>query len=245
MIHDSKRRRLDEILFAHKLAKDKHDAFVLVTEGRVLVDGQKAVTPAQLVPESATIELRGEAPYVGRGAYKLEAALAAFKIPIAGKVCVDIGAATGGFTQVLLNRGAARVYAIDTARGKLALKLRSDPRVVVMEGTDVRDLASLPELADVGVIDVSLIPLREILPAVRRLLRPGGEAVALFKPQYETRDPRVLHRGVIREEAPREALRDDFIQGLEANRWEIKNQVESPVIGGKGNKEYLFHLLSS
>lgn len=237
-----KKRRLDEILLKSGKAKDKQEAFVIVTEGRVTIDGQKAVTPAQMVAEGAAVAVRERAPYVGRGAYKLAAALDAFPVEIAGKICADIGAATGGFTQVLLERGAAKVYAIDTARGKIALKLREDPRVEVMEGTDARDLASLPEPVDLAVIDVSLISLRDILSAARRLLAPRGAVVALFKPQYETRDPALLRHGIIRDAKSREDLFTDFRGWLIAHGWGIMDWMESPIRGAKGNAEYLFLL---
>lgn len=214
----------------------------MVTEGRVFVDGQKAVSPGRIVGDHAKIEVRSAQRFVGRGAYKLEEALDAFKIDAAGKVCADIGASTGGFTEALLERGAKKVYAIDTARGKLALKLRTDQRVAVMERTDVRDLASLPEPMDIAVIDVSLIPLREILPSVRRLLRPQAQVVALFKPQYETHDPRMLRRGIIREDSDRDALLKNFMGWLETNGWRILNQIKSPILGSKGNVEYLLYL---
>ena len=225
------------------MAEDQNKAFIVVTEGRVLINGQKAISPAQLIDPAAKIEVRRGPQYVGRGAYKLEAALDAFEIDPTGKICADIGASTGGFTEVLLRCGAKKVYAIDTARGKLALKLREDPRVVVLEGTDVRGLALLPELIDLGVIDVSLISLREILSAARRLLKPDGVIAALFKPQYETRDPRILHHGVIRDAARREGLLKEFADWAAVNGWEIRNQIESPIRGSKGNAEYLFQLI--
>lgn len=237
-----KKRRLDTILIERGVAKDKQDAFVIVTEGRVTIDGQKAVTPAHLVAEGAVIAVREELPYVGRGAYKLAAALDAFPVEIAAKICADIGAATGGFTQILIERGAAKVYAIDTARGKLAFKIRQDPRVIVMEQTDVRDLASLPEPIDLAVIDISLISLRDILPAVRRFLKPEGPVVALFKPQYETRDPAMLRHGIVRDDETREALRDDFIAWAGKNKWRIAGAITSPIRGGKGNMEHLLYL---
>ena len=237
-----KKKRLDEILLESGKAKSKKEAFVIVTEGRVTIDGQKAVTPAQIVADSTTVAVREALPYVGRGAYKLFAALDTFQIAVAGKICADIGAATGGFTQVLLERGAAKVYAIDTARGKLAFKIRQDPHVVVMEQTDVRHMNLLPEPADIAVIDISLISLRDILPAMRRLLAPHGIVVALFKPQYETRDPRVLHHGVIRDSKAREKLVADFAEWAAQNGWEIKGKIESPIRGGKGNTEYLLYL---
>ena len=158
--------RLDDFLVSRGFVKDKRVAFIAVTEGNIFVNGQKAVSPAQPVFSDAVIEVRSSSEYVGRGAYKLKAALDAFAIEVKGKVCVDIGAATGGFTEVLLQYGAKKVYAIDTARGKLALKIRTNPQVVVMEGVDVRDCAALPEKADIVAIDVSLVSLRGILSAV-------------------------------------------------------------------------------
>lgn len=271
-----RKKRLDEILLEQEAVKAKKEAFIIVTEGRVFIDGQKAISPAQLVGEGAKIEVKNADAYVGRGAYKLEAALEKFAIDPAGKICVDIGAATGGFTEVLLRRGAAKVYAIDTARGKLALKIRQDSRAVVMEQTDARDLKSLPEHADpvrskspeatadapmarltsngadIAVIDVSLISLRDILGSarphttggvgVKRLLNPDGIVIALFKPQYETRDQAILHHGVIRDPVNREKLLTDFMEWLGQNGWEIKNKMESPIRGDKGNAEYLFYL---
>lgn len=237
-----KTQRLDEYLIEHKFASGKDEAFVIVTEGRVFVEGQKAISPSQRVTLSSHIEVREPMPYVGRGAFKLEGALTAFGLDIKGLVCIDIGAATGGFTQVLLQRGAVKVYAIDTAKGKLAPKLREDPRVIVMEETDIRHLEKLPELADLATIDISLISLREILPHARRLLKPDGKIIALFKPQYETRDPRILIHGIIKDTIAREKLLHDFIAWLGAHNWTVVNHKESPLSGSKGNKEYLFKL---
>ncbi|MFY9462945.1 MAG: TlyA family RNA methyltransferase, partial [Candidatus Sungiibacteriota bacterium] len=221
-----KKRRLDEILQERGVIKNKQEAFVIVTEGRVFVNGQKAISPAQFVGVDAKVEVKNADGYVGRGAYKLEAALAEFGINAAGKICADIGAATGGFTEVLLRRGAEKVYAIDTARGKLALKIRQDSRVVVMEQTDVRHLNALPDPIDIAVIDVSLISLRDILGSVRRLLAPSGAVAALFKPQYETRDAKILHHGVIRDPLEREKLAADFQEWAAKNNWEIKGKIE-------------------
>ena len=237
-----KKERLDQLLIAKKLVDDAKEAFIVVTEGRVRVNGQKAISPAQLADLEAVITIREEEKYVGRGAYKIEAALQSFHINVEGAVCADIGAATGGFTQVLLAHGALRVYAIDTARGKLALKLRQDPRVVVMEETDVRKIEKLPELARYGTMDVSLISLRNILPYINRFLLPEGEVIALFKPQYETRDPRILKRGVIQDKEFREKLLYDFIEWAEKNGWKVKNRMESPIRGSEGNVEYLLLL---
>ncbi len=238
-----RRLRLDDTLIRQGIVGDKKEAFIIVTEGRVTIDGQKAVTPAQVVSPNAVVQVREALPYVGRGAYKLAAALDAFPVVVAGKICADVGAATGGFTQVLLERGAAKVYAIDTARGKLAFKIRQDARVVVMEETDVRDLASLPELVDLAVIDISLISLRDILPSVRRLIHAEGSVVALFKPQYEVRDPALLRHGIVRDDETREQLRADFMAWATGNGWRITGEITSPIRGSKGNTEYLFHLI--
>ena len=237
-----KKLRLEEILIERGWAKDTNDAFVVVTEGKVFINGQKAVSPAQPVSPDTKIEIRVGHGYVGRGALKLEAALEKFGIDVSGKVCADIGSATGGFTEVLLRRGAEKVYAIDTARGKLALKLREDPRVVVMEGMDVRDIELLPDPVLVAVIDVSLIPLQEILPYVKRLLPEKGVVVALFKPQYQTRDNKILKHGIIEDKKEREKLLEDFLQWAEERAWKIEGTMESPIRGSEGNTEYLVHL---
>lgn len=237
-----KKQRLDEILIEKGIASDKEDAFVKVTEGLIFVEGQKAVSPAQPVDPCARIEVRGKLPYVGRGAFKLEAALQEFRISPAGKICADIGSATGGFVEILLKYGAKKVYAIDTARGKLDWKLREDPRVVVLEETDVRDIKELPDPIEIATIDVSLIPLQDILPHVKRLISQRGEVIALFKPQYETRDPKILRHGVIREKADREKLLEDFMRWADENGWKVLNYMESPIRGSEGNVEFLLHL---
>ncbi len=237
-----KKQRLDEYLIKSGLASDKKAAFVIVTEGTVFINGQKAISPAQLITEKDKIEFRVGHKYVGRGALKLEAALKKFEINPSGKICADIGAATGGFTEILLLGGAKKVYAIDTAQGKLALKLREDPRVIVMEEADVRKLEKLPEQIDLSTIDLSLLPLENILPSVRKLLSPVGETVALFKPQYQTRDQTILRHGIIQTDEDRENLMQNFKKWAEQNSWKIKNTMESPIRGDKGNIEYLIHL---
>jgi len=237
-----KKQRLDEILIEKGHARDRNGAFIMVTEGRVFVDGQKAIAPSQPVQAGVLVEVRGGNEYVGRGALKLEAAIQNFKPEVQNKICVDIGAATGGFTEILLKYGAKKVYAIDTARGKLDLKLRNDPRVVVMESSDVRKITQLPEEAQLVTIDVSLITLTGILPAARRFLAPDGVVIALFKPQYETRNPQDLRHGIIKDDATREKLMHDFVTWLGKNNWIIRGQMESPIKGGEGNIEYLFYL---
>lgn len=237
-----KKQRLDDYLIEHKFASGKDEAFVIVTEGRVFVEGQKAVTPAQMILPGTGIKVKEIMPYVGRAAYKLKGALDAFEVNVDGLIVIDIGAATGGFTQILLERGAKKVYAIDTAQGKLALKLREDSRVVVMDNTDIRHLEALPELADIVTIDVSLISLTHILPSAKRLMKEEGCVVALFKPQYETRDPAMLRHGIVKDSAAREQLLADFIAWLDGHGWKIEGKIESPIRGSEGNVEYLFKL---
>lgn len=240
-----RQKRLDEILIEKKWVADKKEAFVIVTEGRVFIEGQKAISPSRPVNPDARIEVRPPSPYVGRGAYKLKAALEKFHINANHAVCADIGAATGGFTQVLLECGAKKVYAIDTARGKMDYKLRQDPRIIVMDSTDVRNLSGLPEEADLVSIDVSLISLRDILGAVGRFLKEGGAVVALFKPQYEARDTSILRHGVVKNAEDRKRLLKDFISWTETNGWMIADKMESPIRGSEGNVEYLLYLQSA
>ncbi len=206
------------------------------------MNSQKAISPAQEFFESSEINVRKEKEYVGRGAEKLAGAMQVFRIRVEGKICADIGAATGGFTQVLLQHGAKKVYAIDTAKGKLAFKLREDSRVAVMEGTDVRNLLGLPEIPELVTIDVSLISLRNILPAASRIMNQNGEVVALFKPQYEARDQKMLRHGIIIDESYREFLVKDFIAWAETSGWKVRQTTISPIQGAEGNIEYLIYL---
>lgn len=239
-----KKIRLDEFLMQKGDAVDRLAAFVLVTEGRVRVNGQKAVSPAMLIMKDARVEVwRIADQYVGRGALKLAGALDEFQLDPTGMICADIGAATGGFTEVLLRRGAVHVYAIDTAYGKLALKLREDPRVVVKEKTDVRKMPLLPEAVDLAVSDVSLISLRNILPSIVPLLKPDGCVVVLFKPQYETRDPKLLKNGVVVSQVAREEMFADFLRWVEKNGWRVQGKMRSPIRGTTGNVEYLVLLM--
>lgn len=233
-----KRERLEQVLMQRGDARDKPDAFVIVTEGRVFVNGQKAVSPAQMVGSRDRVEVRAGREFVGRGAYKLEGALSYFGISVEGKTAADIGAATGGFTEVLLKRGAKKVYAIDTARGKLDTKLREDELVVVMEGANVLSTEK-PEVMDIIVIDVSLTSIRIVLPVIRSWLAPQGIVVALFKPQYEA-NAKDLRHGIIEDEAVRENLVRDFRVWLEVHGFKEKGMMQSPIRGSEGNIEYLF-----
>ncbi len=179
------KRRLDMLLLERGLFDSREKARVAVMAGSVLVDDRPAVKPATLVNEGVSLRLRERPRYVSRGGDKLERALDVFAIDAAGALAADIGASTGGFTDCLLQRGASRVYAVDVGKGQLDMRLRRDPRVVAMEGVNARYLEALPEPPALVTVDVAFISLRQVLPPVRRLLQPGGDIVALFKPQFE------------------------------------------------------------
>ena len=236
-----KKKRLDEILIERGIVKDKNEAFILATGGRVFAGGQKVVSPAQEYPSDIELKVKTPSPYVGRGGFKLAAAFKEFPISVESKICADIGAATGGFTDVLLQNGAKKVYAIDTARGKLALKLREDPRVVPMEETNILYLDSLPEPIEFASIDVSFTSLRLVLPALKKFLIPGAEVIALFKPQYEVEE-KFLHHGIVENENVRNEALDNFKIWVSENGWKWMGITQSPIPGAKGNIEYLTYL---
>ena len=206
----------------------------------MLVDGVVATRPAHSVPEDAAVSLIERGPdYVSRGALKLQKALDLWRIDPAGKVVLDVGASTGGFTDLLLRRGASRVYAVDVGYGQLHYKLRGDPRVVVMERTNVRDLAELPEPVDLGVIDVSFISLRLALPPTFKLVTK--EIVALIKPQFEAGRGQVGKGGVVRDAAVRQQVVRDLQAWSTTQPWRMREVTESPIRGPAGNVEFLSH----
>jgi 23S rRNA (cytidine1920-2'-O)/16S rRNA (cytidine1409-2'-O)-methyltransferase len=253
------RERLDVLLVERGLAPSRERARALIMAREVQVDGQYVDKAGTLVPRTATCAIVGDAAelrYVSRGGLKLERALDVFALDPAGRVCLDVGASTGGFTDVLLRREAARVYAIDVGHGQLAWSLRTDPRVVVLDRTNVRHLASLPEPGDCAVIDVSFISLRLVLPAVAGLLAPGAWVVALVKPQFEAgRAEADRGAGVIAEPSVHRRVLLDLLARLagEATPWPraesgerrrlvARGLVPSPITGRDGNHEYLLRL---
>lgn len=241
------RERLDKLLVDRGLAASRERAAALVMAGNVLVEGQPASKPGAQIDPSANITLKEEDhPYVSRGALKLVKGLDTFAIDPTGMVCLDIGASTGGFTDVLLRRGAAKVYAIDVGYGQLAWSLRSDPRVVVIERENVRnmDLALVPEPCDLAVIDTSFISLTLVLPRVRELLRePAGKPiVALVKPQFEVGRDQVGKGGVVRDEAARRGAVEKVRTWAALHGFTAHEDVESPITGPAGNVEYLLLL---
>jgi 23S rRNA (cytidine1920-2'-O)/16S rRNA (cytidine1409-2'-O)-methyltransferase len=238
-----KKIRLDQLLVEKGLAESREKARRMILAGQVLVDGHSAPKPGHTLAPDHAITLHKPERFVSRGGDKLEGAMAAFPIDLAGKVCLDIGSSTGGFTDCMLQHGAAKVYAIDVGKGQLHWKLREDPRVVVMEGVNARYLtpADLPELADFASIDTSFISLTNILPAVKGLLKPGGEIVSLIKPQFEAGKEAVdKGRGVITDPA----IHDEVISrirkfGTEELAFEWRGLTTSPLKGPKGNIEFL------
>jgi 23S rRNA (cytidine1920-2'-O)/16S rRNA (cytidine1409-2'-O)-methyltransferase len=240
-----KRVRADLALVEQGLAPSRERARALILAGEVL-DGDRPVDKAgELVAPDAALRLRtAPMPYVSRGGLKLAHALATFAVDPVGKVAVDVGASTGGFTDCLLQAGAARVYCIDVGYGQLDSKIARDPRVVVLDRTNVRTAGPdlLPERGALGVVDVSFISLALVLPALVGLLQPGAPLLALVKPQFEVGRARIGKGGIVRDEA----ARADAITGVEAAAralgYRVLGQTTSPITGGKGNVEFLLHL---
>ena len=237
--------RLDLLLVRRGLCSGRERAKEEIRAGHVLVDGKAETRPAMDVAEDVPIRLEGEIlPYVSRGGLKLEKALEVFRVDPAGKTCVDCGASTGGFTDCLLQKGAARVYALDVGSGQLADKLRSDTRVVSMEKFNVRELqpGDLPEAPDLAVIDVSFISLRLILPPVSRVLKPDGEVLCLIKPQFEAGKAHVGKKGVVRDSAVHCRVLEELLLFFPTvGLWPV-GLSWSPICGPEGNIEYLCHL---
>jgi 23S rRNA (cytidine1920-2'-O)/16S rRNA (cytidine1409-2'-O)-methyltransferase len=236
------RARLDLVIAERGLAPSRSRAQALILAGTVLVDGMVVTKAGTAVDRDARIELvQPDHPYVSRGALKLEAALDAFGVSPESRDCLDIGASTGGFTDLLLSRGARRVIAIDVGRGQLDWKLRTDPRVVVMEGVNARLLAEheLPWQADLAVIDVSFISLRLVVPAVLPKLKPDATLICLIKPQFEAGRQLVSRGGVVRDEAARREVIEGTVEALLALGLGFVGRVESPIRGPKGNLEEL------
>jgi 23S rRNA (cytidine1920-2'-O)/16S rRNA (cytidine1409-2'-O)-methyltransferase len=236
--------RLDLLLVKRGLAPSRQRARELIEAGLVRVEGITADKPATQVDQDRGVEVgEAEREWVGRGARKLLGVLDPLGVDPTGAVAADLGASTGGFTEVLLDRGAARVYAIDVGHGQLHWKLRNDPRVVMMEGVNARHLESLPEPIDLIVGDLSFISIQLILPTVRRLLRPGGRAVVLVKPQFEAGREGVGKGGKVRSDAVRDAAIDGVRTGAAALGFEVLGGIDSPLAGARaGNIEYFLDL---
>ena len=239
------KERLDVLLVSLGLAESRAKAQATIMAGEVYVNGQKADKSGMEVDITAIVEVRGSAcPYVSRGGLKLEKALRNFGVAPTGYVCSDSGASTGGFTDCLLQQGASKVFAIDVGYGQLAWKIRNDPRVVVMERTNIRyvTLEDLGEPLDLSVIDVSFISLGLVLPVVKTLLKPTGQVLCLIKPQFEAGKDKVGKKGVVRDPAVHEEVLQNFISLAKSLDFTIRNLTFSPVKGPEGNIEFLAHL---
>ncbi|MCI8525804.1 MAG: TlyA family RNA methyltransferase [Oscillospiraceae bacterium] len=237
--------RLDLLLVERGLAESRTKAQAVIMSGEVYVAGQKADKPGMSYDAAAPVEVRGRGcPYVSRGGWKLEKALRDFGVDPAGLVCSDSGASTGGFTDCLLQQGAAKVFAIDVGYGQLAWKLRQDPRVVCMERTNIRYVTpeDLGEPLDLSVVDVSFISLGLVLPVLQKLLRPTGQVLCLIKPQFEAGREKVGKRGVVRDPAVHREVLEQFTALADTLGLTIRNLTFSPVKGPEGNIEFLGHL---
>ncbi len=243
------KKRLDVLLVEQGYADSRTKAQAIIMSGNVYVDGQKADKPGVSYAENIQLEVRGAAcPYVSRGGLKLEKALRDFGVKPEGYVCSDSGASTGGFTDCLLQQGAKKVFAIDVGYGQLDWKIRSDPRVVVMERTNVRYVTpeQLGEPLDLSVIDVSFISLKIVLPVIKTFLKPGsGQVLCLIKPQFEAGKEKVGKKGVVREPAVHQEVLDDFVKLTKETGFTILGLTFSPVKGPEGNIEFLAHLTLS
>jgi 23S rRNA (cytidine1920-2'-O)/16S rRNA (cytidine1409-2'-O)-methyltransferase len=237
-----RRDRLDRVMLQRSLAESREKAQALIMAGEVLVNGQKALKPGQMVAVDAPLEVLSRPRYVSRGGLKLEAALQDFGIDVTGEVAIDIGSSTGGFTDCLLQHGAARVYAFDAGTAQLDWKLRSDPRVIARENFNARHLtfADIGELAAIAVCDVSFISVTLILPAIPPLLKPEGEMVVLVKPQFEVGKGQVGAGGIVREPELHAQAQERVAAAIAELGFETR-MMDSPILGAEGNREFLLH----
>ncbi len=242
------KERIDKILVDRGLAQSRERARALIMAGKVVVAGHAAEKPGQMVPLDAEVRLKGEIlPFVSRGGLKLQKALDEFNIDVHGLVALDVGASTGGFTDCLLQRGARKVLAVDVGYGQLAWKLRQDERVVNMEKTNIRYLTPdrLADVPDIAVIDASFISLAKVLPAVMALVCEGGPIIALIKPQFEVGRGEVGKGGVVRDAEKHREVIETISSFAAALGLKVGGITESPVLGPKGNREFLILLEKS
>ncbi len=239
------KKRLDVLLTARGLAESRQKAQALIMAGEVFVKGQRVDKAGSAIPEDAEIEVRGKKlPYVSRGGLKLEKALNTFPLSVEGMTCMDTGASTGGFTDCMLQRGAAKVYAVDVGYGQLDYRLREDSRVVCMERTNARYLTheQVPEELDFATVDGSFISLRLILPMLRGLLKENGQVVCLVKPQFEAGKEKVGKKGVVRNPDVHLEVLEQFLTHAEEADFSVRGLTFSPIRGPEGNIEYLGYL---
>jgi len=255
------KKRLDTLIFEKGLTESREKAQRLIMAGQVLVEGKRVDKPGSKFEEKIKIEILKKAKYVSRGGEKIAKAAKVFKINFQNKIVADIGASTGGFTDFALQKGAKKVYAIDVGRGQLDWRLRNNPKVVVMEKVNARNLKSLPDAIDIFLIDVSFISVKKILPAVKRIknhelrikkkenmldskfLLHDSDIIVLFKPQFEAGKEVVSKtKGVIKDPKIHQELLEDFRRWCQENGFKILGETVSPILGDKGNKEFFFYL---
>ena len=239
------KKRLDVLLVEQGLADSREKAKAIIMSGIVYVDNNKEDKAGTIFEETARIEVRGNTlKYVSRGGLKLEKAMNNFGVTLEGKVCMDVGASTGGFTDCMLQNGAVKVYSVDVGHGQLAWKLRNDERVVCMEKTNIRYVTpdDIDDVIEFASIDVSFISLTKVLPAVRELMTPGGEIVCLIKPQCEAGREKVGKKGVVRELSTHIEVVQMIVDYARANGFRTLHLSYSPIKGPEGNIEYLLHI---
>lgn len=240
--------RLDALLVERQFVESRQQAQALILAGQVFVAGQRSDKPGKAIPTDAEISIAGEClKYASRGGLKLEAALNAFAINVAGTTCLDLGASTGGFTDCLLQRGAARVVAVDVGCGQLDWKLRNDPRVEVREGINARYLSAddFDGRFDLITIDVSFISLTKVLPAAAALLSEDGMIVALIKPQFEVGKGEVGKGGIVKDPAKHAAVLKAIAEFCASHSLRVVTTIESPILGQHGNREFLARIVAS
>ena len=239
--------RIDVLLTEKGLAPSREKAKAMIMAGQVYVDQVRIDKAGTTVPDSAEPEIRGHAiPYVSRGGLKLEKALDVFSVRPEGRICVDCGASTGGFSDVLLKNGAKKIYAIDVGYGQLAWSIRNDPRVVVMERTNIRNVTEeqVPDEPDLAAIDVSFISLKLVFPVLRRIMAPTAEICCLIKPQFEAGREKVGKKGVVKEAATHAEVLENVIAYAGESGFSMRGLTFSPVRGPEGNIEFLGHFVS-
>lgn len=239
------KERLDVLLVKGGFAESREKAKAIIMSGNVFVNNEREDKAGQTFDEKAVIEVRGNTlKYVSRGGLKLEKAMTDFDVSVAGKVCMDVGASTGGFTDCMLMNGAVKVYSVDVGHGQLAWKLRQDERVICMEKTNIRYVTKedIPELIDFSSIDVSFISLIKVLTPVRNLLSEHGEVVCLIKPQFEAGREKVGKKGVVRDKGVHKEVISMVIDYACSNGFQVLNLDYSPIKGPEGNIEYLLHI---
>jgi 23S rRNA (cytidine1920-2'-O)/16S rRNA (cytidine1409-2'-O)-methyltransferase len=230
--------RIDKILTEQGLVATRSQAKSLIENGDVTVNGIVIKKAGEMIERNSAIAVNSPL-FVGRGALKLLEALKHFKVAVQDKIFLDVGASTGGFTEILLAQGARKVYAIDVGHDQLAKKLKNDPRVINLEGTNIRDLADLPELGDAAVMDLSFISITKVLAAVSSLLVPNANLIVLIKPQFEAGTQRLPKDGVIKDSKVQETVLKEVIAFAEGQGWIHHQTINSPIEGKSGNKEFL------